>query len=898
MPVLRGDSNSVNIMSLPATCEEARNVRPLTFGNLCPLGLTVALLCVPLAVPAEAAARQKRYFAYPAVEDVHGDIAPWYTGQNGQCDLRVRIAAETLKRYPWVTRDRAIGVGPEYAFNSTWRIAPDGTITVPPMDDWTCGDRAQMCARVILAWVEYYRYSGDPAALAHIEVVGGLLLDGNLTDAAHPWPGFLISVPVSGKPYSKADPRGWIQLDIVAEAGFALLRAYEVTGDRRFLDAVTHWGEVLAAKRNRQPGAAPWPRYANPEQVTWAKAGTGNVQTGGLVYQLAMLDELIRLGIRGKQNQIVEARDAARAWLRDTLLPAWAINDTWGRNYWDWEDPVQSQTTTDWTARYLLANKDTFPNWQVDVRNILTLFLNHTSVNPASRAEVYSGAWAFPESSSCCGSSLAWGPMELALNFAQYGVEARSEWARELARRQQILATYDALETGVVEDNIDGGSIAAGGWLKGTHPSALEWVLRTMGWLPEVFGASRENHIMRSSAAVISVVYAKGRIAYMTFDAPQDTVDALRLAFKPDSITADGELLTERSDLGANGYTLKGLSDGDYIVFVRHDAHKNVVVEGPDPQSEIEAAQLRYQGNWVQTGRVDGVPSSSQASSAELRTATEPGASMSATFAGNQVRLIGPVGPQGGLAEVHLDGIRQLVGIDAWNPRSLHGQVLYYRNGLTPGDHQLRIVVRGRGNPLSKGTSVAIEAVRYSAARGTRDSGEGGGPTEAQRMIFGYTARTDYIDSKGNAWRPATEFVVRSGAGTDSVIGTWWTARRSSAIEGTQDPHLYGYGVHAPEIVINLTVAPGRYPIRLMFAETQYSQPGHRSMTVTINGEKLTDQLDVVAAAGKAGKAFDLVRPDVSPKHGVIEVRLRGNAVRGVQSEAIIQAIEVGPGGR
>ena len=43
----------------------------------------------------------KHYFAHDAVEDRYGVIAPWYKGQNGQFDLRVRIAAETMKRYPW-----------------------------------------------------------------------------------------------------------------------------------------------------------------------------------------------------------------------------------------------------------------------------------------------------------------------------------------------------------------------------------------------------------------------------------------------------------------------------------------------------------------------------------------------------------------------------------------------------------------------------------------------------------------------------------------------------------------------------------------------------------------------------------------------------------------------------
>jgi hypothetical protein len=61
---------------------------------------TIILLCITSVMAGEARP-MKKYFAHPAVEDRCGVIAPWYRGQNGQCDFRVRIAEETLKRYPW-----------------------------------------------------------------------------------------------------------------------------------------------------------------------------------------------------------------------------------------------------------------------------------------------------------------------------------------------------------------------------------------------------------------------------------------------------------------------------------------------------------------------------------------------------------------------------------------------------------------------------------------------------------------------------------------------------------------------------------------------------------------------------------------------------------------------------
>ena len=69
-----------------------------------------------------------RYFGHGAVEDRFGVIAPWYDGQNGQCDFRVRIAAETLKRYPWADKPLAVVSAPHFVFNGHWGIQPEGTI--------------------------------------------------------------------------------------------------------------------------------------------------------------------------------------------------------------------------------------------------------------------------------------------------------------------------------------------------------------------------------------------------------------------------------------------------------------------------------------------------------------------------------------------------------------------------------------------------------------------------------------------------------------------------------------------------------------------------------------------------------------------------------------------------
>ena len=854
-----------------------------------PRSFALGILAICMIDNGKCATAFSRYYGHQAVHDDHGVIAPWYSGLNGQCDFRVRIAAETLKRYPWTTTSNAVAAYPHYVFSGVWQIASNGVITPKTPSDWANADIGQRATSLLNGWVDYYRYTGDPAAIAHATYMADFLIDWCQTPANHPWPGLFISVPVKGKAYGRCDPNGMIQLDLCGSAGLGLLRAYQLTGNRRWFDTARHWAELLAARCNLNPAADPWPRYANPEAAPWKD----NKQTGGVTMILSFLDELIRLSQPGPDGSIIAARDAGRRYLRDRLLPAWTTNDTWGRYFWDWANPVQNCLTTPDAAGYLLDHPDVFPNWRTDARNILTLFLNHSSVAPESGGDVYSGAWAYPEANNCCGRSLWYAPLCVAPTIAHWAVLANSEWGRELAYRQLVLQTYDIHSTGVSEDNIEGGTIVNGDWFNIAHPMAFRFVLSAIGWLPKELGASRENHIVRSTAVVSSITYGAGRIRYSTFDAPAETMEVLRLSFTPKSVRADGRWLRKRAELGANGYAVEPLPNGDCILSIRHDGLKRIEVTGPDPQQVIPADAFVYEGGWT-TVR------DRQDSTNGLRLAETAEASMTARFNGNQVRLVGGTGAEGGLAEIYLDGVRQLVPLDCWNPQPRSQQVLWFRNGLDPGAHELRLQAMGAHNPYSAGNRIYVEALQFSAADKAYHFPTGTGPREAQRMIFGYAKRADYRDAQGHLWRPATEFVIRLGAGRDSVAESWWTAPATHPIDGTPDPELYRYGAHGREFWVNLTVGPGDYYAKLKFAATHSSDKDANWFSIFINGRKVLENFDVTATAGGPNRATDLVFNDLIPLHGAIEVRFKGNRRPGpegaVQDEAFLQALEIGPG--
>ncbi|MGW4897809.1 beta-galactosidase [Kitasatospora sp. NPDC004240] len=86
------------------------------------------------------------------------------------------------------------------------------------------------------------------------------------------------------------------------------------------------------------------------------------------------------------------------------------------------------------------------------------------------------------------------------------------------------------------------------------------------------------------------------------------------------------------------------------------------------------------------------------------------GADVTVRFRGTAVRWIASTAANHGLADVYLDGTLAAT-VDGYSAGTVSQQVLWSRNGLTDGEHTLRIVATGRKNASAKGTFVAVDAV-------------------------------------------------------------------------------------------------------------------------------------------------------------------------------------------
>ena len=122
--------------------------------------------------------------------------------------------------------------------------------------------------------------------------------------------------------------------------------------------------------------------------------------------------------------------------------------------------------------------------------------------------------------------------------------------------------------------------------------------------------------------------------------------------------------------------------------------------------------------------------------------------------------------------------------------------------------------------------------------------------------------------------------------------------------------------MHAPEFVVNVTVGPGKYYARLKLSENQFQEANRRAVSIYVNGRKQVERLDIVASVEQslsyqrllrdksvaeryrepARHALDLVFQDIEPHNGIIELHFVGEPIGGVPTEAILNALEVGPG--
>ena len=147
-----------------------------------------------------------------------------------------------------------------------------------------------------------------------------------------------------------------------------------------------------------------------------------------------------------------------------------------------------------------------------------------------------------------------------------------------------------------------------------------------------------------------------------------------------------------------------------------------------------------------------------------------------------------------------------------------------------------------------------------------------------------------YVDHAGTVWVPDTYFA--GGTAVSSAARHIWR---------TQDPIIYRSSRQG-DFSYSIPLKPGTYELRLHFAETFYGPEdpggggeGSRTMIVSVNGQPLLHNLDVLADAGGARTAEVKAFHDVSPAS---DGQLHLSFSSGNSGSPMLSAIEILPGVR
>jgi hypothetical protein len=156
-----------------------------------------------------------------------------------------------------------------------------------------------------------------------------------------------------------------------------------------------------------------------------------------------------------------------------------------------------------------------------------------------------------------------------------------------------------------------------------------------------------------------------------------------------------------------------GRVEGDRVTIKTQEFRPAAVETWDDYGSPVERISV-HDARWTFSGAWAGEHAASDRGPSGVRWTGAAGAEASIAFEGTGAILAGTYLPSGGVADVYLDGALHRT-VDAYSDEDADRseEAVWHAFGLAPGEHRLRVVVRGApyrgsGGDASSGTDVSL----------------------------------------------------------------------------------------------------------------------------------------------------------------------------------------------
>jgi hypothetical protein len=546
----------------------------MTTGTLVKTIIVIGIvICAPLACLSQEYVNSMLPWHPPVLDSQH-KLVSWYQPEgNLGFDHVMRLGWDYMEHK--IPNDTTKGTGIKvYLINSVFDPDTQQGVYWQHNPASTYGEFVDS----VIAW---YPYSGDREAIKVVRTMLDYQLAHGTTPVDWNWANVPFATACGNDPeYGRCiqgmphDFYGGIETDKVGELGIGYVLFYELTGDKKYLDAGIHCADSLA--KHIQSGDAdhtPWPFRV------YAKTGdvlNGENYGGMVVASVRLFAELIAL----KQGQVAEyARARKMAW--DWILKYPMKNNRWVGYFEDIPPTTDmaNQAAPTMTAYYILSSESPESlddSWAVKTGNLIDWVKRRFGRGP------YFGAWAIdeqgppPDFHYCCSrAGLSSDSSRWAAINAMYYEKTGDAQAREDAFRSLSYATYFSDSAGKI--SCCGIGFDNAYWFTDGYGDYFRNFLWTLGAIPE-FAPRGQDHLLRSSSVVTDVQYGQKSLTYKTFR--PFAVDVLRLSYLPRQVRVGDAAIAVRNDLKDEGYTVTPLKDGDYIIRINHRQSETVRIQG------------------------------------------------------------------------------------------------------------------------------------------------------------------------------------------------------------------------------------------------------------------------------------------------------------------------------